>query len=91
MRPLSPTFDRLTIEEDSSRRDGHGNFTTLFGLGSPENPILIDQDDEEEEGYTESGPQSAQYPILSDDRDDMPQHDNVLERLASLLLRFALS
>jgi hypothetical protein len=54
-----------------------GIFTTSFGLRSPENPILIDEDDKEE-GYTESEPQSAQYPIISDDRDDMPQHDNTV-------------
>jgi hypothetical protein len=27
---------------------------------------------------TECEPQSAQYPILSDDRDDIPQHDNTV-------------
>jgi hypothetical protein len=72
----TPVSGRPTIEEDGGRRDGHGDFTTSFKLGSSENPILTGQDDDE--GYTESESQSAQYPILSDDRDDISQHDNTV-------------
>jgi hypothetical protein len=46
-----------------------------FGVGSLENPILIDRDDE---GYAESKPESAQYRIVIEDRDDMLQHDNTV-------------
>lgn len=54
-----PAFDRLTIEEESGGRDRHGSTGTSFGLGSLENPILIDLDSEE--GYTESKLGSAQH------------------------------
>jgi hypothetical protein len=40
-------FNRLTIEEDSDERGGHGNAATSFGLESPESPILVDLDVEE--------------------------------------------
>lgn len=75
MRSATLVSDRPTIKEDGSRRDGYGNVTTLFGVGSLENPILIDQDDE---GYTESKPESTQYPIVIEDRDEIPQHNNTV-------------
>jgi hypothetical protein len=74
---LPPAFDRPTTREEGvgvKTRDGHTNTTTSPTLGSPENPILVDQDGEE--GCTESEPGSAQYPILIEDRDDPPQHDD---------------
>lgn len=66
MPPLLSAFDQPMIEKDSGRRGGHGNFTTSFRLRFLGNPILIDRDDEE--WYTKSESQSAQYSILNDDR-----------------------
>lgn len=68
-----PALDRPTIDEEGDGRDGHRNAAMAFGLGSPENPILVDLDGDE--GYTESEPGSEQHPILIEDRDDIPQHD----------------
>src|SRR5947209_3215701 len=56
-----------TIEEDGEDdkvEDKHGDAVASFGLGSPENLILVDPD---EEGYTEPEPASAQHPILIED------------------------
>jgi hypothetical protein len=72
MRSPPPVFDWPITEEGegSETRDGHGNSATSFGLGSPENPILVDLNSEE--GDIESRPGFAQYPILIRDRDDTP-------------------
>jgi hypothetical protein len=48
MWPLPSASDRPNIEEYGGRRDGHGIVATSFRLGSPENPIVIDGDDEED-------------------------------------------
>ena len=69
-----PVFDQPTVDEKDDGRDGHGNAGMAFGLGSPENPILVDLD--RDEGRTESEPRSAQHPILIEDRDDTSQHND---------------
>jgi hypothetical protein len=50
-----PAVDRATIKKEGHARDGHGNTATSFGLGFPENPILIDLDGEEGNTEFESG------------------------------------
>jgi hypothetical protein len=57
MRSPPPAFSQGAIDD--------GNATTLSGLGSPENPILIDMDCEE--GDTDSDLGSVQHPILIED------------------------
>jgi hypothetical protein len=72
---------RLSLTGRKSRRTAAGGVDTgmsrhRLGLGLQKNPILVDGDDGE--GYTESEPRSAPYRILSEDRYDMPQHDNTV-------------
>jgi hypothetical protein len=73
MRFPPPAFDRSTIEKEGDGTDEHGNTAISFKLGFPENPIVVDLDGEN--GYTESGPGSAQHPILID---ETPRHDNTM-------------
>jgi hypothetical protein len=80
-RSPPPAFDWSTIEEDGGRRDGHGNTTTSFGLGSPENPTIIDINCEE--GDTESEPGSAQCPILIEDPDALPESEDTKLEIGS--------
>jgi hypothetical protein len=77
IRSPPPALYRPTIKEEGNGTDEHRNAATSFGLGFPENPILVDLDGED--GYTESEPGSAQHPILIEDRNDTPQHLRVTE------------
>lgn len=69
-----PALDRpMTeeVEEGCETGNEHANATTSFGLGSSENPILIDVDHE----GGDSQPGSAQHPILIEGQDAVSQSD----------------
>jgi len=73
-RSPPPAFDRSTIEEEGDGRDKHGSAATAFELGSPENPIVVDAGGDE--GCIGSKPGSAHCPIVIDERDNTPQHED---------------